>query len=1122
MFGARFSAGRMSISSSFIKRPVLTTVCSIVIVLAGLISLALLPLDKLPEMAPKQVSVTGTYIGADAKTTLNNVTTVLEREINGVDNMKWMNSNTTNSGISTINVSFPTEIDVNEAQVLVQNRVSQASSSLPSVVTQSGVSTSKRSSSTTLVLAFYSDQDEEGNYIYDTTYLNNYVDRYIWNEIRRLPGVGDLTLGGGGKYAMRIWVDQDALAARGLTASDVVRVIEEQNRDVGAGAVGKQPAPPDQQFELPLRIRGRFSTAEEAEDLIVKVSDNGTITRIGDIGRAELGQETYDLESEFNGDPAVALLIYQLPGTNAVETAQAVFDKMAELEASFPPGFNYAVANDNTIFIDASLQDLSITLMQSIGLVVLIIFVFLQDWRTTVIPAIAIPVALIGAMIAALALGFSLNQLTLFACVLATGLVVDDGIVVVEAVSSKLSQGMRPLQAALDAMQELQGATISTSIVLLAVFIPVSFFPGTTGIVYKQFALIIAAAITFSTFNALTFSPAMSAILLRPSQPVRGPLGLFFAGFNRLFGWISAGFKGLIIFLTHIRIVVIGLFIGGLILTAWIYTNTPQGFVPEEDQGYFLVLTEAPAGVSLNVTADLNRQVAQQIEDFPEIETTFWLAGFSFDGQNTNKGIFFVKLKDWNERQGAESSVFGLINRANQRFQQNITAGTVFAVNAPPVDGLSSTGGLELYIQDRRLLGIDPLVDNANRVVAAAQERPGVIAFTTFTSNSPMLELSIDRDRVKAQNVNIDELLSTVSTFMGSNFVNQFVLDGRLYRVYVQSDTTLRDNPEDIRNLYVRSNAGEVIPLGDLMDEDAITYPPILTNYNTYPAVKLQVIPLPGFSSGQAIAAMESIAAEVLQPGFGYEWTNTAAEEKSSGGAAPIIFGLAFVMVFLVLAAQYESYVDPTIIMLTVPLAILGALGAILFRAMVVQGFDSIWPILNNNIYAQVGLVMLIGMAAKNTILIVEFANQARATGMGITQAAIFAAEQRFRPILMTAFSTLLGFVPLLIASGAAAVSRWSLGTSVFGGMALSTVISLLFAPILYIVIKNFEQIILGGPPQTSLPPESPGNGATPIPRRRRPKVQAKPQEGLEQLPDIPQRAGSPAQSFKTSTQPES
>jgi hydrophobe/amphiphile efflux-1 (HAE1) family protein len=1053
-----------SISTPFIKRPVLTTVCTIVIVLVGVICMALLPLDKLPQIAPKQISVRANYVGADAKTTVDNVTTVLEREINGTQDVKWINSNTDNTGNATINVSFPVEQDVDSAQVLVQNRVAQAQSNLPQSVIATGVTTEKESPSVTLLYAFYSEKDREGNYYYDPIFIYNYVERYLWNELKRIEGVGSLRAFGGATYSMRIWLDPNKLAARGLTANDVTNAIETQNFEVGAGGVGRPPVLEEQQYELPLRVMGRFTTVEEAENLVVQAEGNGTLIKIKDIGRAELGVENYFTQGLFDAEePAVGLVVYQLPGTNALNTSEAIKAKMAELESDFPKGLKAEIAHDNTLFINASLEDIVVTLVEAIGLVVLIIFVFLQDWRATLIPAIAIPVALTGAMIGLQAFGFTLNQLTLFACVLATGLVVDDGILVVEAISAKLSQGMRPRQAALDSMEELLRALISTSVVLMAVFIPVTFFPGTTGIVYKQFSITIVFAIAFSTFNALTFSPSMSGVFLRPIEPVKGPLGWLFPRFNRSFDWFKERYRQLIEFLTRMKLVVVLIFLAGLILTGWTYMSLPQGFVPEEDQGYFFTIIDAPPGVSLSYTQNITRQAAQIMTEFKEVEHTMAFSGYSFDGLSSNKGFMFVKLNPWDERSRDSSSVFGLIQKVNQQFQQNIDGARVLAINAPPVDGLSNFGGSEIYIEDRKGKGMNALISNAQQVITAANEREEIaLALTTFTFDSPMLEADIDRNKANAQNVDVSEILNTLQTYLGSNFVNQFVLDGRLHRVYAQAEAANRSNPEDINRLYVRSRDGELIQLSNLINAKQISYPPIVTNYNVYPAIKVNLVPAPGFSSGQVIEAMEEVAEATLQPGFSYEWTTTAAEEKTAGGSASLVFGLSFVMVFLVLAAQYESYIDPLIILLTVPLAILGALGGIWLRATFLQA-GGVWPVLDNNIYAQVGLVMLIGMASKNAILIVEFANQNRDLGMSIEKAAIFASEQRFRPILMTSVCTLVGFMPLVIASGAGAVSRWSLGTAVFGGMLVATALSLIFLPILYIVIKDFEKRFLKG-----------------------------------------------------------
>jgi hydrophobe/amphiphile efflux-1 (HAE1) family protein len=1062
----------LSISGNFIKRPVLTTVCTILIILIGGICIPLLPLDKLPELALKQITVTANYLGTDARTAEENVTTVLEKQINGTERVVYMSSQTTNNGDTTINVSFPTEMDRNTAQVLVQNNVAIAQSTLPEAVTRTGVITQKQSPTITLAYAIASEKDASGTFQYDNVFLSNYVDRFILDEVKRIEGVGNARIVGERKYAMRIWLRPDALAARNVTAQDVVDAISEQNIQVGAGRIGQQPAATDQKFEIALRADGRFKTPADAEDVVVKTGSDGTLIRLRDVGRAEVGAQDYSTTNVFDRAPAVALLVYQLPGSNAWNTAALVKAKMVELEQNFPPGLKATIALDNTAFVAASLDEAFKTLLEAVLLVVLVIFLFLQDWRTTIIPAIAIPVSLIGAMVFTLAFGFSLNQLTLFAVILATGLVVDDGIIVVEAISGKLAQGMKPMQAALDAMEELTGAVIATSVVLLAVFIPVTFFPGTTGIVYKQFALILAFSIIISTFNAISFSPSMGAIIMRPPREVHGPIAILFAVFNRGFDWIKVGYVGITHWLIRLRLLVIPLFLIGLLASGWIYTITPQGFIPEEDQGYFFVIADGPSGVSLNYMTELIDQVQAEVLTLPQVEHVNGVGGFGFEGNASNKAIFFVKLKPWEERRGTEESVFATTRTVNQMLAQKVTGARLIAVNAPPVDGLGSTGGLEFYVQNKAALPMSTLIENTQTVIAAARKRPELAGvFTQFTTDNPMMEISIDRNQAKAQNIDISQVFETMQTYLGARFVNQYVLGGQLYRVYAQAESEFRSNPADISRLYVRSQAGNMVQLSTVVKTQTMSYPPIITHYNIYPSIKIQAAAAPGFSTGQAIQALETVAQEVLQPGFGYAWTGTALQEKSSGGAAPIIFGLAFVIVFLVLAAQYESYIDPTIIMITVPLAILGAMGAIQLRANVLQA-GGVWPVVNNNIYAQVALVMLIGLASKNAILIVEFANQAREIGMNISQAAIRAAEERLRPILMTALSGLVGFWPLLIASGAGAMSRWSLGTALFGGYLISTILSLFLVPVLYVVIKELEERFLN-PDKTKKPPHS-------------------------------------------------
>ncbi|MGF1567891.1 MAG: efflux RND transporter permease subunit [Nodosilinea sp.] len=1058
-----------SIADNFIRRPVLTTVCSLLIVLIGGVAIPLLPIEQLPEIAPLQIQVAANYTGADAETVEGTVTTVLEREINGVEGMDYITSSSTNTGQSTINVVFKPGRDKDIAQVNVQNRVSRAQPQLPSEVTQLGVTVDAQSPSILLVYRFFTDDDR-----YDALFLNNYVDLFVLDSIRQITGVGNAQVFGAGKYAMRLWLDPTALAQQQLTPADVVAALREQNVQLGGGAVGAPPSPADQNFQFTVRLPGRFEEVSEFENLVVKVGDSGELVRFKDIGRAELGSENYSFDVKTQDKLAAGLLVYQLPGSNALDVATAIRERMALLEESFPPGLRAEIVFDTTDFVKVSLREVLITLLQAIGLVLLILFLFLQDWRSTVVPAIAIPVALIGAMGFLLAFGFSINTLTLFGCILASGLVVDDAIVIVEAIAAKIDQGMRPRLAALDAMQELSGAVVSTSLVLMAVFIPVAFFPGSTGKIYQQFALTIAFTVLVSTFNALTFSPAMSALLLRPrsGEHSGGLLSGFFNRFNRVLAWVIERYRRLVSGLIRLRYAVLAVFVVGIFLMAFMFRLVPTGFVPEEDQGYFLGIVQGPDGVSLEYTKAVMAKANEAISQFPEVESTFLLSGFGFEGASPSRGVFFATLAPWDQRRGRESSVMGLLPRVNGALQ-NIQEALVIAFNAPAVPGFSPTGALEMQLQDRsgNQMTINDFLGNAGEVIGAANQSPASAGvFTQFTANTPQILVQVDRDRLKALDVDVEQALTTLGTYLGSRYVNDFTFGGRNYRVYVQADAPFRNEPANINSIYVRSNSGTMISLGEVVTQEEIIGPEIINHFNILRSIKLEGLPAPGASTGQLIEAMTAAHAQAALPVVGMAWQGTAKEEIASGGLAGVIFGLGVVVVFLVLAAQYENYVDPIIILLTVPLAILGALVFLFLRG------------LQLNVYAQVGLVMLIGLASKNAILIVEFANQARSQGLGLVPAAIAAAEQRFRPIIMTAVSSLVGFFPLLIATGAGSASRWSVGYTVFGGLLVSTVLSLLVVPVLYVVLKGLsERLFTGSPPSSAPPsPKTTGNGARP------------------------------------------
>jgi hydrophobic/amphiphilic exporter-1 (mainly G- bacteria), HAE1 family len=1032
----------MSIADTFIKRPVLATVCTLLILLMGGVCIPLLPINNLPDIAPIQIQTSSVSIGADSQTVEDTVTRVIERQINGVEGVQYITSSSGNDGSSTISTLFDPGSNRNINQVNVQNRAAIAAPTLPGSVRQTGVTTLARSNSILLVYGFYAENSE-----YDNVFLSNYVDLYITDTIKRVPGVGDALLVGERQYAMRLWLDPNALASRGLTSTDVSDALVSQNIQVGAGAIGSAPAKDSQQSNYPLRIISRLKDVKEFENLVIKTQTDGTLVKLKDVGRAELGAKDYTTSALVQGKPGAAMLIYQLPGSNALNTAKAVEAQIAELENSFPPGLKAVICYDTTKFVEVSIEEVVKTLMEAITLVVLVIFVFLQDWRATIIPAVAVPVSLIGALAIAYILGFSLNTLTMFALVLATGLVVDDAIIVVEGITAKMEQGLTPRQAAFEAMEELSGAVVATSLVLIAVFIPVSFFPGATGIMYRQFALIIIFSIAISLFNALSFTPSMSALFLhRTESEGDGPLGWFFRQFNRGFGSLLRQYERLSSFLVQIRMVIVGVFVVGLAATVLMYSSVPTGFVPEEDQGVIVGIIQAPDGVSLKSTEKVTQSVYQTLaKEVPEMEASLVIAGFGLGGNGPNQGTFFFKLKDWKERPGDEHAAKAVVKRLNGILGQNQDAFIVTS-NLPAVSGYGVTGGFEFQLQDRTngQLSIDQFLAIAQQLIAKANQNPILSrVFTQFTASTPQYEINIDRDRLQALNVDFGQAMNAFGAYIGGQYVNDFTFSQRSYRVYIQADSQFRDSPDKISQIQVRSRSGTMVRLNEIAKITPITGPQTISHFNLFRAIKIQGSAAPGHSSGEAIAAMQQVFKEIEQPGLGYDWTGLSREETKSGGQAVLLLGFGLLVVFLILAAQYENYIDPIIILLTVPFAILGALMFVSLRGLV------------NDLYCQVALVMLIGLASKNAILIVEFANQSWEKGMTITKAALYAAKQRLRPILMTTIAALVGFLPLVLASGAGSASRWSLGTAVFGGLLVSAVLSLLLVPVLYVVVKT-------------------------------------------------------------------
>lgn len=846
----------MSIADNFIRRPVLSTVCTLIILLIGGICIPLLPINNLPEIAPIQVQTSSVYIGADAQTVENTVSTVIERQVNGVEGMQYMTSTSGNDGSSTISTLFDPASNRNINQVNVQNRAAIAEPTLPESVRQTGVTTLARANSILLVYGFYAENSE-----YDNIFLSNYVDLYLLDAIKRVPGVGDATLVGEHQYAMRLWLDPNALASRGLTATDVSSALTSQNVQVGAGSIGQAPTKTDQKSNFPLRINSRLKDVKEFENLTIKTETNGTLVKLKDVGRVELGAKDYTTSALVQGKPGVGMLIYQLPGSNALNTAKGVEAQIAELEKNFPPGLKAVIAYDTTKFVEVSIEEVIKTLLEAIALVVLVIFIFLQDWRATIIPAIAVPVSLIGAMAFAYLLGFSLNTLTMFGLVLATGLVVDDAIIVVEGIAAKMEQGSPSKQAAFEAMGELSGAVIATSLVLMAVFIPVSFFPGATGIMYRQFALIIIFSIGISLFNALSFTPSMSAIFLRHTEGEgRGPLGWFFRQFNRGFSWLLRQYERLSKFLIRIRMFVVGLFIFGLAVTVFMYISVPSGFVPDEDQGIIVGIIQAPDGVSLASTEKVVNTVYQTLQkEVPEMEASLVIAGFGLAGNGPNQGTFFLKLKDWKERQGEEHSVKGIVQRLNGILIQNQDA-LVLSFNLPAVSGYGVTGGFEFQLQDRTngQLSIDQFLAIAQEIIAKANQNPALRqVFTQFTASTPQYQIDIDRDRLEALNVDFSQAMNTLGAYMGGQYVNDFTFSQRSYRVYIQADEQFRNSPDNIGQINVRSRGGNLMLLNEVAKVTPITGPQTISHFNLFRAIKIQGSAAPGYSSGQAIAAMQ-------------------------------------------------------------------------------------------------------------------------------------------------------------------------------------------------------------------------------------------------------------------------
>ena len=1007
-----------------------------------------------PTLAPPQVEVDCNYVGANADTVEKAVTIPLEEAINGVEGMRYISSSSTNSGSSSISTTFQTGYDLDIAAVDVQNRVASVTGRLPAAVNATGITISKANYNFVFGAGFFT---RDGRY--SPEFISNYLDVYVKDALKRVPGVGDVMIFGERKYAMRVWLDPVRLTARGLTATDVVNALTEQNVEIPAGQLGQPPSDSKQAFQIPVRVVGRLTSPAEFDNIIVKNSANGLVL-LRDVGHSEVGAEDYSTVLKYSGREAMGIGVEQLSNANALEVDKAAKARLAELSKSFPPGLEYAIAFDSTTVVGDSIREVLWTLGLAIFIVITVIFLFLLDWRATIIPAVTIPVSLIGTFAFIKLFGFSINSLTLFGITLATGLVVDDAIVVIENVQRHIAmEHSDPHEATSRAMGEVTSAVIATSLVLIAVFVPVSFFPGTTGILYRQFSLTIAFAIAISAFNALTLSPALSAIFLRGEENrphqldflhIR-PLSRLFAKFihsaDAQISWLASSYAKSIHVALRLRYVLLVVFFAGLGATVWTYQHVPTGFIPQEDQGYLMVIVQAPPGSSLAYTTALADRAEAIIGQNPDIGGAFSVVGFNFSGAASNSGLMFVDTKPSDQRRGKGHSSADIVASLSPKLQMLMFApngGYVGIFEPPAVSGVGSFGGFQFMLQDQgnnTLSDLDRVAHQMMGAGNAGKELTGL--YTSFSANDPQVLVNIDREKAKAMSVPLSQITTTLSVFMGSEYINDFDYNNRTYRVFVQADQPFRMSARDLHSYYVRSDSGQMVPLDNLAKVTESSGPPVITHYNLFRAVEIDGSAARGRSSGQGLESMEKLAKQTMMPGMKFEWTGLTLDEIESSGKTMLIFGLGILVVYLTLSAQYESFALPFIILLAVPMAMLGALGLVSLRGLA------------NDVYCQIGLVMLIGLSAKNSILIVEFAEQLRRKGRSIADAAAEAGELRLRPILMTSFAFILGVLPLVFATGAGALGRRSVGTTIVGGMLLSTVLNLFFIPVLYVILSR-------------------------------------------------------------------
>jgi len=1050
----------------FINRPIVAMVIAILMVIIGLVAMSGLPIAQFPNIVPPEIQVKATYTGADAITVEQSVATPIEQQMSGVDNMNYMYSLNANNGQMTLYVNFDVKTDPNTDQILAQMRESQAESQLPSDVRNYGVTVQKSTSAPLIMFALYSP-----NGTYDGIFLANYAYININDQMTRVRGIASVTIFGAGQYSMRFWVKPDQLAKLNITIPEIVNAIQAQNTVNPAGQIGAEPVPPGQEFTYAVRAQGRLETEQEFGEIIVRAQPDGSFVRLKDVARIELGSQTYNLIGRLNGKPAALVALYQLPGSNAIEAADGAKNLMARLKESFPPDLDYAVALDTTLAVTEGMKEIRKTLVEALVLVIIVVFLFLQGWRATLIPLLAVPVSLVGTFALFPLFGFSINTLSLFGLVLAIGLVVDDAIVVVEAVEHHIEHGMTPKEATLKAMEEVSGPVIAIAIILAAVFVPTAFIPGITGRLYQQFAVTIAVSVVISAFNALTLSPALASLLLRPKKESRGPLAVFFRWFNRVFDKATGGYVSTCGLLIRKSAVSLLLLAGVTVFAGILGKGIPTSFLPEEDQGYMYAGVQLPDAASLQRTDEIMRQAEEILKTTPGVKYYSSIVGYSMlsQVQNTYSGFFFITLEDWGERKKPEEKYQAIMAHVNRKFRE-ITGAIGFAFSPPAIPGIGAAGGVTFILEDRAGREIGFLAENAQKFVAAARERPELASVsTTFRPVVPQVSVDVDRDKVLKQGVPLSDVYQTLQCFMGGIFVNYFNRFGRQWQIYVQAEGDYRTRADDMGQFFVRNMDGNMVPLSALAGIHAAAGPEFTMRFNLYRSAQINASAKPGFSSAQAMKAMEEVFAQTMPREMGFDYLGMSYQEKKAQeGVSPVvIFGFSLLCVFLILAAQYESWSLPFSVLLGTPVAVAGA-----FAGLWVGRFE-------NNIYAQIGLVMLIGLAAKNAILIVEFAKMGVEQGRPLMEAALEGARLRLRPILMTSFAFILGCVPLAKASGAGALSRQVMGFAVIGGMLAASFIAIFLIPVTFYVVERLSH--RGGKhetPQTDGPPTlGPGGG---------------------------------------------